>query len=101
MIKKILPKDTNVSKYFEYSGHIFEKMELPDGRIMIQIVHTWGDGGLMDFGFEFADGIPRTGINPLHLVGVFYRENADSTYIESHIDKFLKTYHKKTQESAG
>ena len=43
-MSKKLPKNTNISHFFKYKDKIFEKMKLPDGRVMVKIVYTWGDG---------------------------------------------------------
>ena len=91
---KVLPKDTPISKYFFHDDVIFEKMALPDGRYMVQIVHTWGDGEIMDFGFQYKDGISRNGINPLHIVNIYYSE-PDSLDVTVDIILFLKMYYKE------
>ena len=87
----ILPKNTEISTYFEYNEKVFEEMKLPDGRILLQIVHTWGDGEIMKYGFQYGDGISRTGINPLHIVGI-YKNQPHS--IED-LEEFLKSYYKQ------
>lgn len=102
-MSKVLPKDTNISKYFLYEGKIFEKMTLPDGRLLIQIVHTWGDGGKMGYGFQYSDGVNRTGINPLHIVWIYGAQKypIDQRLIEDGIDIFLKVYNKSKHECSG
>ena len=97
---KVLPKDTVVSKYFIHDSVIFEKMALPDGRYMVQIVHTWCDGEVMNFGFQYSDGISRTGINPLHIVNMYYSEPEDID-VTVDIIVFMKMYHKEQQECAA
>ena len=103
MGKKVLPKDTEVSKYFEYKEKIFEKMELSDGRLLVQIVHTWGDGEIMKCGFQYKDGISRFGINPLHIVWIYGKQilPVDQRLIEDGIDIFLAEYGKSRMECAG
>jgi hypothetical protein len=120
-----LPKDTAISTYFEYKGKVFEKMSLPDGRIFVRIYHTFfheeepvqqsfndgafppkptqveppqylGDG----IRFEYADGILRSGINPLHIVGI-YRGTISESMIMYDVAKFLEKYYKGTGQSAG
>ena len=87
--KIVLPKNTKVSEYFEFENNIFEEMKLPDGRIMIQIVHTWGDGEIMNYGFQYKDGVTRKGINPLHIVGI-YKNKPHTT---KDLRDFLNDYH--------
>lgn len=96
---KILPKDTIISKYFEYKDKIFERMMIPDGRMLVRIVHTWGDGDVMKYGFEYSDGISRTGINPLHIVKIFPYD-VHISLVEDDIDVFLSSYTKDTVCSA-
>ncbi len=98
--KPVLPKDTSISKYFLYKGKIFENMQLPDGRVLVQIVHTWGDGETMKYGFQYKDGINRTGINPLHIVAIFNHQ-VHPMLIEDKIDIFLAEYDKSGSECAG
>jgi len=89
---RVIPPDTIISKYFEFEGKIFEKMTLPDGRILVRIVHTWwDDGSIMEFGFQYSDGIARTGLNPLHIVGIYKPTSSDAIQMYD-IVKFLNKY---------
>lgn len=94
----ILPQDTAITHYFWYGRNImwrraFGVMALPDGRFMLHINHFWGDGEQMTFDFEFADGIRRTGLNPLHIVRIYDRLVTNRT-MRKDISKFLKNYGK-------
>ena len=97
IIKKILPKNTSITRYFRFKNDIFSSMELPDGRFLVQIVHTWGDGEVMDYGFEYSDRIPRRGINPLHIVRVYDKKMSNST-LRRDLNRFLEKYRKSNQE---
>ena len=101
--KPVLPKDTSISKYFLYKGKIFENMQLPDGRVLVQIVHTWGDGEKMKYGFQYKDGISRTGINPLHIVYIYGKQvhPIDQRLINDGIDLFLINYSRGQDECAS
>jgi hypothetical protein len=89
---KTVPKDTEISTYFKYAGKVFESMRLPDGRTMVRLIHTWPDGDEIGSGFEFEDGIKRTGINPLHIVVIYYPNAIDSRILKKIIDAFLNNY---------
>ena len=65
---RTLPKDTNISTFFEYKESAFESMVLPDGRLMIRRIYLLGDGEMLDYGFKYLDGVKRSGINPIHIV---------------------------------
>jgi hypothetical protein len=97
-MEKKLPKDTVVSHYFRYRGETFERMWLPDERILYQIVHHWEDGKIMKYGFGYEDGIVRTGINPLHIVGVYEVELLDCS-LHKELDKFMDIYFKSDYTS--
>lgn len=94
-MKKVLPKNTVISTYFDYKGRTFEKMDLPDRRVLIQRAHHWEDGELMEFGFQYKDGISRKGINPLHIVGIYRSDTYENVLDLKHcpeIEKFLDNY---------
>ena len=91
-VKIVLPEDTVITKYFQFKDHIFSKLHLPDNRDLVQIEHTWGDGEIMKFGFEYSDGILRIGINPLHIVRIYDRPVSKKT-LEKDLLKFIgRTY---------
>ena len=102
MSNKILPKNTEISKYFCYEDKIFEKLTLPDERVLVSIVHTWGNGEIMgaDWGFQYKDGILRRGLNPLHIVKIYYTNPTDEEF-NSDIKMFLKMYNKKFSEQCS
>lgn len=90
--EKVLPKDTNITKYFVFNDRIFADMTLPDGRHMVYREHVWSDDGeIMNFGFEYSDGIPREGFNPLHIVKL-YSEPVTQEELEHDLLDFLKKY---------
>ena len=65
-------------------------MTLPDGRHMLYREHVWcDDGEIMNFGFEYSDGIPRQGFNPLYIVGL-YPEPISQEKLESDLIDFFK-----------
>jgi len=95
--KRILPKDTNITKYFLYKNSIFSKMTLPDNRVLVQIAHCWEDGELMDFKFEYSDGIMRDGINPLQIVKLYVKQISNRT-LRRDLKNFYDNYYKQTLE---
>lgn len=88
--KRILPKNTNITTYFQYKNSIFSKMNLSDGRVLVKIVHCWDDGEPMNFGFQYSDGINRTGINPLHIVRLYDKQPSKRT-----LSRDLKNFYDK------
>jgi len=88
---KKLPQNTEITTYFLFKNIIFSSKKLPDGRRLAQIEHTWGDGELMEFGYDFGEGA-MSGINPLHIVAIYDHKVSSST-IRRHLNKFLKTYY--------
>jgi len=97
---KVMPKDTNITKYFVFDGKIFSDMSLPDGRHMVMIQHVWDDGDIMKSGFEYSDGIARTGFNPLQIVG-FYDYPVPPATLADDLHEFLKIYYHSVPESPG
>lgn len=89
---RVLPKDTDITKYFLYKNFIFSRMTLPDNRVLVQIEHCWEDGEIMDFKFEYSDGIIREGINPLHIVKIYSKQPSCRILIRD-LKKFCDRYH--------
>lgn len=91
-IKKILPENTDITTYFQYKNSIFSKMNIPDGRVLVEIVHCWDDGELMNFGFQYSDGINRNGINPLRIVRLYDKQPSKRT-LNRDLKNFYDKYH--------
>ena len=99
-VMKQLPKNTELTTFFEYhssnvnvDARTFCLTNLPDGRILLTIVHCWDDGEIMDYGYDFGEGI-QSGINPLHIVRIYDKQMSKRT-MERDLDRFLKRYYKK------
>lgn len=101
-VMKQLPKNTKITTFFEYhSSNVYTHgtfclMNLPDGRILLTIVHCWDDGEIMGSGYDFGDGTQR-GLNPLHIVRIYDRQMSRRT-MERDLDRFLKRYYKKEDQ---
>lgn len=101
-VMKKLPKNTELTTYFEYhstnarSYGIFCLTNIPDGRTLLTIVHCWDDGEIMDYGYDFGEGIQR-GINPLHIVRIYDKQMSRQT-MQRDLDRFLKRYYKKEDQ---
>lgn len=93
--KKVLPKDTDKTVFFMCDDRIFSLTKLPDERQMLCIVHTWGDGEIMDFGYDHGEGL-KTGLNPLHIVRIYgeFESYKDRTLFK-HCRAFLKHYYRE------
>ena len=98
-VMKQLPKNTKLTTFFEYhSSNVYAHgtfclMNLPDGRILLTIVHCWDDGEIMEAGYDFGEGTQR-GLNPLHIVRIYDKQMSRRT-MERDLDRFLKRYYKK------
>lgn len=97
---KQLPKDTNITTYFEYKNHIFSRTLIPDGRVLLKIEHCWEDGELMGFGFSYSDGISRKGLNPLHIVKLYDNDNWVIENQNKDLDAFIEKYFKQFETSS-
>ena len=75
----------DVSKYFEYKGHLLTKLTNQSGLSFYweyqgkgddsKCIHTWGDGGILEYRFEYGNGVTRT-VNSLgHKEEYYYDEN--------------------------
>lgn len=99
-VMKQLPKNTKITTFFEYHSsnvkvyaRTFGLTNLPDGRILLTIVHCWDDGEIMDYSYDFGEGF-QSGLNPLHIVRIYDKQMSKRT-IERDLDRFLKRYYKK------
>jgi hypothetical protein len=89
---RVLPKNTDITTYFQYGSHVFSMTVLPDKRIMLCIEYVWDDGELMNFGFQYSDGISRKGLNPLHIIRIFNHE-VEKPVILRHIRMYMNAHY--------
>ncbi|MDR3340844.1 MAG: DUF6531 domain-containing protein, partial [Candidatus Symbiothrix sp.] len=75
----------NVSKYFQYDGHLMVKLTNQSGmsfyweykgkRDDARCIHTWGDGGVLEYWLEYQEGMTRTRNGLGHTEEYYYDDN--------------------------
>ena len=74
-----------VSKHFEYNGHLLSKLTNQSGLSFYweykgrgdnaRCIHTWGDDGVLDYRFEYGDGVTHTTNSLGHRESYYYDSN--------------------------
>jgi len=104
MNKKVLPKNTELTEYLFSHEKIFGLTKINDSVYLLKIVHTWGDGEIMDYGWDTGSGVNRFPTefcpNPRHIVMLFPERPSQET-IDLETAEFLKDYCKPQYESAA
>lgn len=75
----------DVKKTFEYEGHLLVKLTNQSGMSFYwqyegygdkaRCIHTWGDGGIQEYFFEYAPGMTRTRNGEDAITEYYYRED--------------------------
>lgn len=96
---RILPKDTEGTKYFLYKTSVIAKTQLPDKRTLLKIVHAWDDGEIMHSGFDYQQGDgPQSGLNPLHIIKIYNANTpVSNATMRKHIKAFLDIYYPRNE----